>query len=317
MKFSIALLFLNLELFAEAATLRNAVGQEQHRRLRKPQTKECTVLAVADYHLQNLQELTIHSGEDETFECEMDPQDMDGISGLTLPIQATPEQKHVLKMMLDNGELQSGESTIFEAGSEIDPIQGLFLPPDVEIKLGKRNKDAGQYPRHLAVVTGDKPILAVKVTDSVGKVRPESPAQIGDDIFGTLSDPLNLKSQMSACSFGQLNVIPGNIDPIHEAAAGVIEVTIPITLEGNDRYTIRNAVTTAVQNKLGFSLPGPFQQVMYILEGCYVECGWAAYAYINSWNSVYQGVYYKHVGVQMHGESIDTIFDSNRKRPKQ
>jgi hypothetical protein len=39
---------------------------------------------------------------------------------------------------------------------------------------------------------------------------------------------------------------------------------------------------------------------MYNLQGCYVDCGWAAYAYINSWNSVYQGNYYKYAAIQVH-----------------
>ena len=63
-----------------------------------------------------------------------------------------------------------------------------------------------------------------------------------------------------------------------------------------------NAVTSAVYNDFGISLPGQYQQVMYVLEGCYQDCGWAAYAYVNSWLSVYQGAYYKYVGVQMHGK---------------
>ena len=104
------------------------------------------------------------------------------------------------------------------------------------------------------------------------------------------------------CSWGQLNVVNSYSVDIsdHLAAPGVIEVTINISLLDNDRYAIRNAVTTAVQAKLGFNLPGPFEQVMYMLEKCYVGCGWAAYAYINSWNSVYQGNYYKMTGVQVH-----------------
>jgi len=107
---------------------------------------------------------------------------------------------------------------------------------------------------------------------------------------------------MSACSFGQLNIVNEysvNITE-HEAAPGVIEVDINISLETNDRYTIHDAVTVAVQDKLGFVLPGPFEQVMYVLEKCYIGCGWAAYAYVNSWMSVYQGGYYAQAGVQMH-----------------
>ena len=61
-----------------------------------------------------------------------------------------------------------------------------------------------------------------------------------------------------------------------------MDVTIPISLDGNDRVAIENAAKSAVEEKLGFELPGPFQHVMFILEGCYgingTGCGWAAYA---------------------------------------
>ena len=39
---------------------------------------------------------------------------------------------------------------------------------------------------------------------------------------------------------------------------------------------------------------------MYVIERCYNGCGWAAYAYPNSWMSVYQMEYYKHAAVQLH-----------------
>ena len=94
--------------------------------------------------------------------------------------------------------------------------------------------------------------------------------------------------------------LPNGVPNGRGVAPGVMEVTISVALEGNSPATIRNAVTTAVQNAIGESLPGRYQQVMYILQGCYLNCGWAAYAYINSWNSVYQGSYYKMTGVQVH-----------------
>lgn len=260
---------------------------------------ECTLLVVA-----GTRELgNTDFDEEEIFECEMDADDEGGIPGLSLPIQASDAQKKALKDKLKSGDLVPGESTLIHGQVPFD-IDGVRLPPGLEISIGKENKKKKkntQKNRSLAVITGTKPILVVKVTDSVGKARSESAATVGDDIFGTLGDPLNLKSQMTACSFGQLNIIPGSVDDLqHESAPGVIEVTIGVTLEGNSRSTIRNAVTTAVESKLGISLPGPYQQVMYVLEGCYQDCGWAAYAYVNGWNSVYQGAYYKQVGVQMH-----------------
>jgi len=74
-----------------------------------------------------------------------------------------------------------------------------------------------------------------------------------------------------------------------------VEVTIPISLTDSTDNDIRNAVTTALSTQLGISLPGDYQQVMYVIEDCYGDdCGWAAYAYVNSWNSVYAGLSYSY-----------------------
>ena len=139
----------------------------------------------------------------------------------------------------------------------------------------------------------------MKVIDSEGRKLTESADQISDDIFGTYGDQMTLKSQMNACSYGKVDIIAG-INDEHEVSPGVIEVTIDKSLVGNSRSVIRTAVIEEVQLLLGHSLPGPYSHVMFVLEGCYTDCGWAAYAYVNSWLSVYQGKYYKMVGVQMH-----------------
>ena len=131
-----------------------------------------------------------------------------------------------------------------------------------------------------------------------------------DEVFGTGNDPVNLKSGLEECSFNKLTVVPGLViqndaTPDMEVATGVIEVTIDVPLDGSSNGAIRNAVTTKVQEKLGYNLPGPYDYVLYSLEGCYGgDCGWAAYAYINSWNSVYQNVYYRRPGVLMHEVSV-------------
>ena len=205
----------------------------------------------------------------------MNPADTNGNSGTTRNIKASAAQMKTLKSMLESGDLVSGETVLTPGvGASFDE-EDLIIPEGADLKGGTR-RDRSR--RRLAVTKGTKPILAVRVTDSAGKVRSESAAAISDDIFGTNSDPVNLKSQLAACSFNQLIVQPG-LDPpdSNENATGVIEVTIGVSLEGNSRGTIRNAVTTAVQALLGHGLPGPYQQVMYVLESCYQDCGWAAY----------------------------------------
>ena len=121
-----------------------------------------------------------------------------------------------------------------------------------------------------------------------------------DEVFGTGVDPINLKSGLEECSWNKINVIVGDGNAA-EVATGVIEVTIDLPLDGSSDSAIRNAVTSAATSKLGHGLPGPYDYVLYSLEKCYGnDCGWAAYAYINHWNSVYQAVYYKRPGVLMH-----------------
>ncbi len=268
-------------------------------RPRKPISSECVIQAVVKLAIDPETD-----DDEEIFECELDPSETDGISSLSVPIELDDDQKKELKDKLRRGDLVSEESTLIFNRSGIKIGNGkIQVPRGRRIKLGKRKNKSR---RRLSDVYGTKPMLAVRVTDSAGKVVPFSASQVGDDIFGTNGDPVNLKSQMAGCSFDQLTITAGdpptNSAGTNEVAPGVIDVTIPIELVGNSRTAIRNAVTTAAQNQLGFSLPGPYEQVMYVLEGCYQDCGWAAYAYINSWNSVYQGNYYYQTGVQMHGE---------------
>ena len=241
-------------------------GLLRKKNLRNPKAIECVILARADLRFDGV--------ESEDFECVLDSLDAPGgVKGFSVPIDITETQKTFLKNKIKNGDLVSDQSTlIFDEGFQISD-EGVHVPKGKpNLSLGnKKNKKSG---RHLAIVTGDKPILAVKVYDVNGLSRTESSAQISDDIFGTNGDPVNLKSQMSACSFNKLNITAGlPIPDDNEVAPGVIEVTIGISLVDNTRSAIRNAVTTAVTNLLGHSLPGPYQQVMYVLEKCYVDCG--------------------------------------------
>ena len=78
-------------------------------------------------------------------------------------------------------------------------------------------------------------VLVVRVTDVNGLVYPHDAETMSDKVFGTKGDPVNLKSQMAACSFGKLNIMAGNPDsPLPsdieiEEAPGVIEVDIGVS----------------------------------------------------------------------------------------
>ena len=91
-------------------------------------------------------------------------------------------------------------------------------------------------------------------------------------------DPVNLKSQLEACSYDQLELIPGDNGAsvmdgkraVYEEDnggggpdSGTITVTLDIALDGDgvDRYSIHNNARSKAEQKLGISLPGPFHQV--------------------------------------------------------
>ena len=263
-----------------------------------PQSNECTIVVQDILRLDN-------DGNDISFECVLDPLDADGSANVSVPLRISDEQREILTNMFHNGDFVSDTSALILDKAMQISFEGVFIPSQRTTFEFNRMVDNGAR-RHLSRTEGDKPYLVVKVTDSEGRKRGESTDQISDDIFGTYGDQMTLKSQMEACSYGKLGVVAGVGDQ-HEVSPGVIEVTIDKSLVGNSSWVIRSAVTREVQLLLGHTLPGPYAHVMYVLEGCYLDCGWVAYAYVNSWLSVYQGHYYKAVGVQMHGEFQSSI----------
>jgi len=256
--------------------------------------EDCTIIAVAGVKTD------LEDSNDIDFLCELDAKDNNGISGFTVPMKLNMSQKEDMKTKLSKGEVKSGSSKLSNSLGATISQKGVKIPVGTPVKV--LNNDVGSSSvSHF----GKKYFLGVKVK-AADKTHSHTAQEMSDNIFGTYGDPNNMKSQMFDCSWGQYEIIPGvnpssNLDiSEHEIAPGIIEVSIGLNLEGNDRYSIRNAVTTAVQELLGFTLPGPFDHVMYMLEGCYTDCGWAGYAYINSWNQVYQGRYYSLTGVQVH-----------------
>lgn len=149
-------------------------------------------------------------------------------------------------------------------------------------------------------------LLKLRVIDSNGLAHPHTPSVMSDNIFGTNGDQVNLKSQMEDCSFNQLTILPGLAgtvagNDVNEAALGVVEVTIDMDITSavatSSRLDVRNAVTTAVQTQLGFELPGPYEHVLYVLEGCYgFDCGWAAYVSLHCHSLLLWG-YHSHCHV--------------------
>jgi len=258
---------------------------------------ECTILLRGDIGEESI---------DDSFYCELSREDADGISGMIVPMIMSKDQENELMSKVTQGELISGLSKYHDDNAffSIDSV-GVAKESSVKVETSSYDMSsisfsANSANRHV----GDKYFLAVKV-HAADKTHPDSLREMSDNIFGTYGDPNNVKSQMFDCSFGQYRIIPGANPSFgkdiseHETEPGMIEVSIDIGLVNNTDSHIRNHAVKAVENLLGFDLPGPFDHVMFILEGCY-GCGWVGYAFANHWFLAFQGINYGFTGVQVH-----------------
>jgi hypothetical protein len=263
---------------------------------------ECNIIAIGKTSLPNERTGNLNNigqSTDEEFVCALQ-------HGGDLPISATAEQIQELRFLLNNGTLVSAESVVEVFYREPLALvedeyaysqSSLTLPPG-NIILQTTNKER---TTDRLTYEGEISTLAIRVIDKNGLAIDDANT-ISDKLFGTFGDTATMYSQFAECSFNKLKISWRHSSSITKelSAPGVLEVEIPISITEKSQDIIRSAVINAANDKLGITLPGPFHHVMVMLEGCYVDCGWAAYAYVNSWLSVYQGVFYSFPGVQLH-----------------
>ena len=182
-----------------------ADGEERARTIatRRPVFNECTIQVAA---LLEIPGEAPPDFEDLVFECELDRADAPGgRSNVYKKVQGNKSQMNELQDMLDSGDLVPGMSTLRLGlvegdadtteqaeldGEDVKLPQGMQIKNRVE-KLGNGRFD-DKHPSNLFArrrlqkggLTGQKPMLIVKVIDPNGKARAETPAVIADKIFG-------------------------------------------------------------------------------------------------------------------------------------
>ena len=174
-----------------------------------------------------------------------------------------------------NNPLISGLSQLDLSNLEIrDDI--LQVPENSDLIYNRRRLQVNNS-------TGIKTVLVVRVVS-----RDASPLFSVENLWDVVfEDQVNLKKQYTACSYGQLSFIPGR--------DGVMEVVLPINVKNVSRIQVQNAVT----NVLGGFKPVGIDFVMYCIPPG-TKDGWIAYAYVNSWLSVYNDKWCGSVSAQMH-----------------
>ncbi len=171
------------------------------------------------------------------------------------------------------------------SGGKIDLDGGK--PEFIDIDPSKRDLEANlhQGNRHLAI-TGAKKVLAVRVIASDAQIT-STEDELSDGVFGTFGNAVNLKSQMEDCSYNQLSIDMAD-DSIGDSTSisnGVVSVTLTGTSTADGDSVMRNAITAELTSQFGTSPVNLADHVLYCLPSGTMSG--IAYAYIDSWMSVY------------------------------
>ena len=141
---------------------------------------------------------------------------------------------------------------------------------------------------------GTKKILIVKVS-SIDSKSTISEHDMSDAVFGTYGDKRNLKSQYDACSYGQLDMVPANGFKIEN---GVLNLHLMVPARLTPAPYLQYIAMATARMKAGPFRPR-FDHVMLCLPPDALGT-WVAYAYINSFLSVYKDKWCTYISSQMH-----------------
>ena len=219
------------------------------------------------------------------------------------------------KILIPPGSVISSSGIINVKGKKLSKVNGsrkkdgmfhrTLLGRDNVSRTPDQERNLAELQSSRKLQMGTKTVLAVRVILDDAKYNVASQAGLSNDIFGNGIDPVNLKSQFAACSYNQLifdkspNRLMSN-DPNDDTTAisnGVVDIKVALRSQNNVK-SIANAVTEKINLVFGVDSPKRLaNHVMYCLPNGVISY---AYAYVNSWNSVYGSDRCNKVSYQMH-----------------
>jgi hypothetical protein len=199
--------------------------------------------------------------------------------------------------------IESGVSTLSSAGAMF--AEGaLQIPQGASVEIGSiddyiengegsdvlrwRRLRSRQKSRRLGAF-GQRKVLVVR-GDAYDRSTSANMATLSNNIFGTLGDKVTLVSQYEKCSYGKLTFEPYD-------GSGVVEVDINDYVDGADKFEVQDAMADAASEMFG-DLSEQFDHVMLCLPPG--TGGWIAYAYVNSWLSVFNDDWCQQLSTQVH-----------------
>jgi len=231
------------------------------------------------------------------------------------------------------GAVVFSDGTIDIKGMKLDASQifgnrggkgnGLFdrsLTEEVDANIERtpeqqRNLAALQSSR--ALQSGTRTVLAVRILLTDGQYNFADQTGLSNDVFGNGVDTSNLKSQYAACSANKLifdkapnrSMTSNPNDGTTAISNGVVDIKVALAVAPRIDGAIVNAVTTKINSVFGVTSPNQLaNHVMYCLPSGTMDG--IAYAYINSWNSVYSNEWCNYVSGQMHEVRRSSFFSS-------
>lgn len=214
---------------------------------------------------------------------------------------------------LPNGEIFTVEGLSREDEETLASGDDIILPPEATMSgntINVRGKAVGRPPnagtrqgRKLAELTGDKTVVGVRVVTSCNDQTTATEAQLTSYIF---DDAVNLAKQYKACSHDQLNIIKPNNRSSNDTskASSIINGVLTVNINqcvatGSDDINMRNEITNQINAAFGVASPTEIaDHFMYCLPPS--SMGGIAYAFMNSWMSVYKNDWCNYVSAQMH-----------------
>ena len=223
--------------------------------------------------------------------CELD-------DGNIIPIKGRGAAFWEQKM--ESGEFKSGETEVsgcdFVRSSQGGDAE-CFIPPGHTRFLSNVVKTDNQeeHERRKLAIVGEKTILVVRVIAANDTTTSSEDALVGN----VFTDSVNVATQYTACSNGQLNfqqtddmTLTGTNDGDETGITnGVTTVRVPMATETD--------IATALNQNFNVTHPDELaDHVMYCMPPGAMSG--IAYAYINSWLSVYSDNWCYSVSAQMH-----------------
>lgn len=260
----------------------------RHNNSRRLQTNECILLLKAIKY------------EDQTESEEVDCYDEETDTYSRITSQNEEDDETVQKQLLarfKSGKLQSSVSTMLQRGSYFE---------DGSLKLQSKSLDESIFSKKVGegrklATSGSKKYVVVRVNTN-DSVNSNSESFLRDKWFGSNGDSFTYKSQVEACSYNKVTVVPYGGNGV---SGGAMSLNVDTNANGQSSDKIaskaRTALSSSIRNSVdhyAFCLPAGSQG------------SWIGWAYVNHQMSVFNVGWCNKASLLIHGEYI--IFTSNR-----